>query len=587
MPFLQPPPELGNQYEDDRVLRSYLRRVLPDAVLADIEEELQELGALAGGELYALQQADRLHEPTLTNWSPWGERIDAVAVTRVWEEAERLAAEYGLIATAYEQKHEHYSRIHQFALAYLFAPATDFYSCSLAMTDGAARTLLAAGNNALLLDALPQLTTRNPDYFWTSGQWMTERVGGSDVSQIETIARQDKDGVWRLYGEKWFVSGVTSQIALVLARPEGNPEKSKGLALFYVVLRDDEGRLQNIRIERLKDKLGTRKIPTAEVVLDGTPARPVHGLRDGVRALVPMLTIARAWNAVTAVAFMRRGLALARNYAHQREVFGKTLAQQPLHADTFAHLQAIYEGAFHLAFRVAELLGETEASDFTVRASTEKQTLLRILTPIAKLTTGKQAMAVLSEVIEVFGGAGYVEDTGLPALLRDAQVLPIWEGTTNVLALDTLRAIDEVGGLDVLRAEMERCAQAVSEPVLSAMMQQAQSQLEEADEWLVRAHIQGRAVLESGARRFALALGHALEQTYLACHAQWAIDHENDARAAAALRLLATAPERFPIIPLDATLALANDTPLPPKQATLEALHELSTSWGDGAQRTR
>jgi hypothetical protein len=372
-------------------------------------------------------------------------------------------------------------------------------------------------------------------------------------------------------------------MALVLARPEGNPEGSQGLALFYVALRDDEGQLQNIQINRLKDKLGTRKLPTAEITLNGTPAEPVYGLRDGVRALVPMLTIARTWNAVTAVSLMRRGLALARNYANRREVFGKLLAQQPLHADTFAHLQAIYEGAFHLAFRVVELLGETEASDFAVRTDTEKHALLRVLTPIAKLTTGKQVVAVLSEVIEVFGGAGYVEDTGLPTLLRDAQVLPIWEGTTNVLSLDVLRALDEVGGIGILRAEMERCAQIVKEPILSDTMQQAQSVLEKADEWLIRAQIQGRAALESGARRFAFALGQVLEQTYLACHAQWAIDHEHDARSAAALRLLTSVSGDFPIIPLDATFALANDTPLEGKEATLAGLHELNTSWGDGA----
>ncbi len=589
MAYEQQPPALGNQYDDDRVLQSYLKRALPAAVLGEIEDELRRMGALAGGDLYALQQADRRHEPVLTPWDAWGRRIDHVEVTPLWQRAERLAAEYGLVALAYEQKHGRFSRIHQFALVHLFTPSTDIYSCPLAMTDGAARTLLASGNNALLLEALPHLTTRNPAHFWTSGQWMTELAGGSDVGRAETVARQDEDGTWRLYGRKWFTSAVTAPMALVLARPEGNPEGGKGLALFYVELRDEDGRLRNLRIDRLKDKLGTRKLPTAELTLEGVPAEPVHGLQDGVRRIAPMLNVTRVWNAVCAVALMRRGLALARDYARKREVFGARLSRQPLHADTLAGLQAAYEGAFHLAFRVVELLGEAEVHDFSARPSARKHTLLRLLTPIVKLTTARQAVAVASDVLEAFGGAGYLEDTGLPVLLRDAQVLPIWEGTTNVLALDALRALHEAGGLDVLRAEVQRCLREVREPSLVAVVTQAAQALEAAGGWLTRATLQGRAAVEAGARRFALSLGQALEAALLAHHAQWSLDHEHDARAAAAARRLAAGAEHPPAAALDEAFALADDVPLPadaapsaPPEVTV-AEAETGKEWGDGA----
>src|SRR6267142_4278272 len=222
MSFQQPPPSLGNQYEDARVLRSYLARVLPEHMLREIEPALIELGRLAGGALYQRQLADRLNEPKLTQWDAWGSRIDHVEVTRLWREAERLAVDYGLVAVAYEQKHGSLSRVHQCALAYLFTPSTDIYSCPLAMADGAARTLLGSGNQALIDRAVPHLTTRDPKKFWTSGQWMTEITGGSDVGSSETIARQEGDGSWRLYGNKWFTSAITSQVALTLARPEGN-----------------------------------------------------------------------------------------------------------------------------------------------------------------------------------------------------------------------------------------------------------------------------------------------------------------------------------------------------------------------------
>ncbi|HEY1014970.1 MAG TPA: acyl-CoA dehydrogenase family protein, partial [Herpetosiphonaceae bacterium] len=428
-PFNQPAPALGNQYDDDRVLRSYLKRALPADALGEIEPALRAMGELAGGELYRLQLADRLNEPKLTHWDPWGERIDQIELSPLWKVAERLAAEYGIVATAYEQRFGAFSRTAQFALAYLFHPSTDVYSCPLAMTDGAARTLLHSGNQKLIARAVPHLTSRDPGQFWTSGQWMTESTGGSDVGRTETIAQQDDNGQWRLYGRKWFTSATTSQIALTLARPVDNDVGGSGLALFYVETRDAAGKLQNIEINRLKDKLGTRKVPTAELMLTGTPARPVIGTTHGIRHIVPMLHVTRTWNSVSAVGFMRRGLALARDYAHKRVAFDAPLARKPLHLDTLATLQAEFEGAFHLTFLVVELMGREESGQLTP----EQADLLRLLTSVAKLTTARQAVMVASEVLEAFGGAGYVEDTGLPVLLRDSQVLSIWEGTTNVL----------------------------------------------------------------------------------------------------------------------------------------------------------
>src|SRR6266851_4483670 len=206
MSFQQSPPSLGNQYKDDRVLRSYLARVLPETMLREIEPSLREMGRRAGGDLYQMQLADRLNQPTLTQWDAWGSRIDHVEVTPLWREAERIAVDYGLVATAYEQRHGSLSRVHQCALAYLFTPSTDIYSCPLAMTDGAARTLLGSGNQSLIDRAVPHLTSRNPQEFWTSGQWMTEITGGSDVGLSETVARSDSDGQWWLYGRKWFTS---------------------------------------------------------------------------------------------------------------------------------------------------------------------------------------------------------------------------------------------------------------------------------------------------------------------------------------------------------------------------------------------
>jgi acyl-CoA dehydrogenase len=489
MAFFQDPPRLGNQFEDDPLLPSWLARHVDDAA---VTEELHALGDLAA-ELYPKQLADLDNEPRLVQWDAWGQRIDRIEVSPVWQEAQVLAARHGMVAAGYEPRLGARARIHQFAVVHVLGPSLDVYSCPLAMTDGAARTLLASGNKELAERYVPRLTSRDPAAMWTSGQWMTERAGGSDVSLTETVARRDSDGTWRLYGTKWFTSATTSNMALTLARPEGNGPGSQGLAMFVVELRDGSGRLRGIEVNRLKDKLGTRKVPTAELSLVGTPAEMVGAAEGGVRQIAPMLVVTRTWNAVSAVSGMRRGLALARDFARKRRAFGALLVDKPLHADTLAMLEAEYAAAFCLAFRSVELLGRMDAG---VATETD-HSLARTLVPIAKLATAKQAVAVLSEVIESCGGAGYVEDTGLPRLVADAQVLPIWEGTTNVLSLDTLRALAALG-----RAQ-QWLAGALAEP----------------------------ARLEAGARRFAMTLGRSLELALLVGHARWAREHDHAAAA--------------------------------------------------------
>jgi alkylation response protein AidB-like acyl-CoA dehydrogenase len=469
-----------------------------------------------------------------------------------------IAAEEGLVATAYERKYGALSRILQFALVHVIDPSTHVYSCPLAMTDGAAKTLSVSGNQALVDRALPRLTSRDPKKMWTSGQWMTERTGGSDVAISETVAKKDGDA-FRLYGTKWFTSATTSEMTLTLARPEGNPPGGSGLALFYLEVRGEDGALNGLQINRLKDKLGTRMVPTAEITLDGARAIPVVGTTSGIKNITPMLAVTRTWNAVGAICGMRRAIALARDYAQKRVAFGAPLADKPLHVDTLAAMQAEYEGAFHLAFRTIELLGREEAKTI----SDEDAKLLRLLTPLVKLTTGKQVVAVISEALESFGGAGYVEDTGLPRMLRDAQVLPIWEGTTNVLSLDVLRALGREASLDAIAREVHACVKG-ADASLAEPSRVAVDAVARAGEWIANAQTQGMAAVEAGARRFAMTLGRSLELALLVKHADWSLRVEKDGRAAAAARrlarhgvdLLATGGDA------DDAKALANDTPL-------------------------
>jgi hypothetical protein len=311
--------------------------------------------------------------------------------------------------------------------------------------------------------------------------------------------------------------------------------------LFYLETRDEQGRPRNIQINRLKDKLGTRKVPTAELTLDGTPAQLVKGTTDGVRNITPLLNITRLWNGISAVALMRRGVALSMDYARKRVAFGAPLSEKPLHLDTLATLQAETEAAFHLAFYVAELTGQSETREI----GEDDALLLRLLTPVMKLTTGKQAVMVASEVLETFGGAGYVEDTGLPMLLRDSQVLPIWEGTTNVLALDTLRALqgsekDLKRGFARFSSAVTRCMEGVHDQRLGDAVRITQTALDHAASWLADAERARQPTLEAGARRFSLTLGRTMELALLIKHAQWSHDHEQDENATLSARRFAT-----------------------------------------------
>jgi len=531
MAFFQEPPRLGNQFDGDPMLVSWIARFCPESAA-----ELRAIGEVSV-EYYGKQLADRKNEPVLTQWDAWGQRIDHIEVSPLWREAQVLAAKHGMVAAGYERRFGPHARTHQFAIVHVLGPSLDVYSCPLAMTDGAARTLLASGNQPLIDRYVPRLTSRDPAVMWTSGQWMTERIGGSDVSQSETIARRDGD-TWRLHGTKWFTSATTSEMALTLARPEGNPGGSRGLALFLVELRDGAGRLRNILVNRLKDKFGTRKVPTAELTLDGTPAILVGALGEGVRAITPMLSVTRTWNAVNAVSAMRRGLGLAGDYARRRTAFGALLAQKPLHADTLAALEAEYAAAFCLAFRSAWLLGTLEHGAAPSETRDLDERLSRSLIPIAKLVTGKQAVAVTSEAIEACGGAGYVEDTGLPRILADAQVLPIWEGTTNVLSLDTLRALGKGGAFEALEAELERSVAGATDPGLGRPSEVARAGLRHAIAW-AREALPHPERLEAGARRFAMTLGKSLELALLVGHAQWCLDHGFGPRTAAAARRFA------------------------------------------------
>jgi alkylation response protein AidB-like acyl-CoA dehydrogenase len=540
--FLQEPPRLTNTFEADAALADVVARLLPADLHGRLLPEWRELGEEAAGPLAALAREAEGDPPRHIPYDAWGARVDEVRVSPAWTALHRAAAEWGLTAIPYEGGLGPFARVHQFALLALYGPSSAVYTCHLAMTDGAARTLIEHAGPDLAPRFVPHLTSRDPGQLWTSGQWMTERTGGSDVSGTETVARHD-GATWRLWGTKWFTSAITSEVALTLARPEGAPEGSAGLALFLVEQRRPDGTRNGIRILRLKDKLGTRALPTAELALEGCVAEPVGDLGRGVKKITPLLNITRLHNAISACGMMARALQLLRDYARRRVAFGSPLARKPLHRETLATLAVEYEAALAVTFDCARLLGKAEAGE----ATTDERATLRLLTPLAKLLTARQAVAVASEALEGFGGAGYVEDTGLPVWLRDAQVLPIWEGTTNVLSLDTLRAVAREGVLEPWTAQAARRLEALAATPLAESARELRRRIEDAPRAMGALAAVGPEVAESAGRRIALTLAGLSAAVALAEQGAWALAHGRGARASVAARRWLE--ERVPELP--------------------------------------
>ncbi len=502
------------------MLQPFLQRVLDADRRVAIEGDLKALADYAMRAFARRLNAPR-EKPVLTQWDAWGQRIDRVDLSTTWREGTDITTRYAIVASGYEAHPT--ARLEQFARVYLYHMASQFYTCPLAMTDGAACAIHASGNKELIDRVLPHFLSRDPETLWLSGQWMTETIGGSDVSHTETMARRDEDGQWRLYGRKWFTSAIIGECALALALPED----ADGLALFFVKTRDDEGAWRGVTIDRLKDKLGTRELPTAEITLDGVPAWPLGELDHGVRQVAPMLGITRTWNAVCAVSHMARCIALARDYAQRRKAFGKPLIEQPAHARTLADMQAEFEAAFALTFEVTHLLGRVEND----AGEAYETALLRLLTPLAKLWTGKLAVSIASETLECFGGNGYIEDTDLPQLLRDAQVYPIWEGTTNVLSLDLLRALGKSGlaPFEQHLTSLVRNAKHETARQIHTAMADCKVFLEQAGDDLTQ--------LQTSARGLATSLARIMAAAALQRQADWdAKQAHGDQRSRAALR---------------------------------------------------
>ncbi|KAJ5018583.1 Acyl-CoA dehydrogenase family member 11 [Colletotrichum sp. SAR 10_99] len=499
--FFQELPVLPNQFFDDASFQRALRLFVPKDVVSGVEVEIAQLGEdVLSDQVFEWVTESEHNKPYLkgNGRDSFGRPKTELVVGEGWRGLQNFGIAKGIVATGYDISLGSSARVIQFLRIHLWSPSASNVTCPSAMQDGAARLLqlhLANGDldptqRKVLDNALQHLLSRDPAKAWTSGQWMTERIGGSDVSLTETVATYDPSaqaglanaeenvplGPWSISGFKWFSSATDSAMSVLLARTQN------GISAFYAPMRRHDPsaktmigkskgtggmELNGVRIQRLKNKFGTQSLPTAELELEGMRGWLLGKEGRGINEISTILTLTRIHSAVGAVSYVGRGLAIARAYAKVRQVGagrGKRmlLAESPLHMQTLADMTAEYHGLMLLTFFTSYLLGLDEHPQANksglppaLASITPDQKhiapLLRVLTPLCKAYVCKKSIPLLYSCMEALGGVGYLvnEETeylNISRIYRDCCVLSIWEGTTDVLATDFLRALKHPKG---------------------------------------------------------------------------------------------------------------------------------------------
>jgi acyl-CoA dehydrogenase len=455
-------------YQSDRALQDLLRLYVPAPVLEQLTPHYARLGVLAGGRLDELARIADRHPPVLHARDRFGRDEDWIEYHPAYREMEQIAfGDFQFHAMSHRDGVLGLDRplppVAKYAFQYLFVQGEFGLMCPISVTDTSIHLVRKFGSNSLQEYLLPRMLSADLASLWKGTQFMTEKAGGSDVGAIETVARET-DGVWRLYGEKWFCSHTDADVALMLARPEGAPAGTKGLALFALPRRTESGARNAYRIVRLKDKLGTKSMASGEIRLEGAQAFLVGRVDGGLKQMMEQVNLSRLSHGVRAAAMMRRCVNEALAAARGRTAFGRSVVSYPLMRRQLLKLMVPADQALSMSLCTADALG---------RGATEE---LRILTGLLKLRACRDNIAVATGAMEARGGNGYIEDWVNPRLIRDAQVGLLWEGTSNINALDVIgRAVGKSSAHFALRGLLSRRlddAHALPEP-FQAMLGQS------------------------------------------------------------------------------------------------------------------
>ena len=493
-----------NFYAIDRGLRDLLRMYLEPNDLRRLEPHFDRLGALAGGRLDELARTADKHPPVLNARDRFGRDEDWIDYHSSYREMEAIAfGDFQFHAMSHRAGTLDMDRplpaVAKYALQYLFVQAEFGLMCPISVTDTSIHLIRKFASAELKDYLLPKMLSADAATQWKGTQFMTERAGGSDVGAIETTASCE-DGVWRLYGDKWFCSHADADVALLLARPEGAPPGTKGLALFALPRRLEDGRRNTYRIVRLKDKLGTRSMASGEIRLEGAVAYLVGEADHGLKQMMEQVNLSRLSHGVRAAAMMRRCINEAMVCARSRVAFGKTIIEYPLLRRQLLKIAVPSEQALSMFLFAADAMDRANAG------SQEAESTLRILTPLLKFRACRDNIPVATGAMEVRGGNGYIEEWVQPRLVRDAHIGVLWEGTSNINALDIVtRAVGKSRAHRTLAGELQKLLDAAT-PIPAAFRNRLRVALERTLVFAER--VAAEPALEASARQAASGLYH-------------------------------------------------------------------------------
>ena len=453
------PDRMGvNAYRDDPDFAGLVRLYLGEALSQHLEPHLNELGRRVGREIDELALTADHHPPTLQHRNRQGVNDQRVLKHPAYVAMEQIAfGDYGLAAMSHRAGvlgwPEPLPPAVKYSLSYLLVQAEFGLCCPLSMTDSLTRTLRKYGAPELVERYIAGLTSQDLNALTQGAMFMTEQGAGSDVAATETRATAAPDcgpGVYRLKGDKWFCSNPDAALAMVLAHVDGEPDGMRGVSLFLLPRVLPNGEANSYRIVRLKDKLGTRSMASGEITLEGAQAWLVGELGRGFVQMADMVNNSRLSNGMRAAGLMRRAVAEALFISRHRQAFGKRLIDMPLMQVQLAKMLVKAEQARTLMFQTAQALSRADQGEAGAYA------LTRLLTPLIKYRATRDARSVAGDALEVRGGCGYIEEWSDARVLRDAHLGSVWEGTSNIVALDVLRAIQREGSLSVWQDHMRQ-----------------------------------------------------------------------------------------------------------------------------------
>ncbi|GAB3805808.1 acyl-CoA dehydrogenase family protein [Virgibacillus kimchii] len=448
---------MRNFYTEDGTLRRLLEEKLPGDFFRYADRELEEFGRLCAGPIDARAvHTDREGEPRLIRYDKLGSEVSQVWLNEGYRQTIQDTYHTGIVGYLHKEipelgKTGNY--VYAFAQGYLLSHAEPGFYCPVTLSKATAYLIDRYADADLKEKFLPHVLSTGDVELYEGATFLTERQGGSDVGANEVEAVK-AGSHYVISGEKYFASNAGAcGVAMVLARMEGAQAGTRGLSLFLVPWEENRAN-GKLRIRRLKDKLGVRAVPSAEVELEGAKGYLVGEADRGFYYMMEALNLSRVSNAVASLGIMKRAYLEARDYAMEREAFGNKLTAYPMVKETLSNLAAKQEIELQALFEVIALMDRVMGAEFG--ASAEEELLFRLYVAIMKKESAEQAIHFAHESIEMHGGNGYIEDFVTPRLLRDAQVLTVWEGTANILGLEVLRLIGKYQVDDIFTAEMNR-----------------------------------------------------------------------------------------------------------------------------------